>query len=227
MLRLAGYWTNAGKGIGLGKKKLAGGQANIETCPRPGSELLVFLQLLIEQPSRHTRATRIHQVNRLRHIPTLHINTMSGPLLLSFLFPLLAVAQNAGGSELPPPGYNGGYDNPQDPSDAGAEGASKGAFSLSSGALTAIIVVCVVVVLGGSMLTPFRLKVLELTPPQSAQQHYGGSQRRSNGMSEHPSVVPPAALPVAVLPTTASKITRTEEPASVSTRRPRARTPTR
>jgi hypothetical protein len=74
---------------------------------------------------------------------------MNGPLLLSFLFPLLAVAQSAGGSELPPPGYNGGYDNPQDPSDAGAEGASKGAFSLSSGALTAIIVVCVVVVLGG------------------------------------------------------------------------------
>ncbi|KAL6154090.1 hypothetical protein ACJQWK_02059 [Exserohilum turcicum] len=67
---------------------------------------------------------------------------MSGPLLLSSLFPLLVLAQ------LPPPGYNGGSDNPQDPSDAGAAGSSKGAFNLSGGAIAAIIVVAVVVVLG-------------------------------------------------------------------------------
>jgi hypothetical protein len=47
-------------------------------------------------------------------------------------------------------GYNGGDDNPQDPSDAGAAGASKGAFNLSKGGLAAIIVVAVLVgVLGG------------------------------------------------------------------------------
>ncbi|KAF2680869.1 hypothetical protein K458DRAFT_445068 [Lentithecium fluviatile CBS 122367] len=42
-------------------------------------------------------------------------------------------------------GYNGGEDNPQDPSDAGAAGASKGAFNLSKGGLAAIIVVAVLV----------------------------------------------------------------------------------
>ncbi|KAF1829286.1 hypothetical protein BDW02DRAFT_175385 [Decorospora gaudefroyi] len=72
---------------------------------------------------------------------------MSGPLLLSLLFPLLAFAQDSE-TGLPPPGYNGGNDNPQDPSDAGAAGSQKGAFSLSGGALAAIIVVAVVVVLG-------------------------------------------------------------------------------
>ncbi|KAI4643050.1 hypothetical protein J4E93_007119 [Alternaria ventricosa] len=74
---------------------------------------------------------------------------MSRPLLLSFLLPLLALAQDSSsGSELPPPGYNGGSDNPQDPSDAGAAGTQKGAFSLSGGAIAAIIVVAVLVVLG-------------------------------------------------------------------------------
>ncbi|KAF2802783.1 uncharacterized protein BDZ99DRAFT_576650 [Mytilinidion resinicola] len=47
-------------------------------------------------------------------------------------------------------GYNGGTDNPEDPSDAGASGSSQGAFSLSKGALAAIIVVVVVVVIGGA-----------------------------------------------------------------------------
>lgn len=42
-------------------------------------------------------------------------------------------------------GYNGGEDNPQDPSDAGAAGASKGAFNLSKGGLAAIVVVAVLV----------------------------------------------------------------------------------
>lgn len=78
---------------------------------------------------------------------------MSGSLLLSLFLPLLVLAQDSTGSELPPPGYNGGSDNPQDPSDAGAAGASKGAFSLSGGALAAIIVVAVVVVLGSSTST--------------------------------------------------------------------------
>jgi hypothetical protein len=76
---------------------------------------------------------------------------MSRPLLLSFLLPLLALAQDSSsGSELPPAGYNGGNDNPQDPSDAGAAGSQKGAFSLSGGAIAAIIVVAVLVVLGSS-----------------------------------------------------------------------------
>jgi hypothetical protein len=92
----------------------------------------------------------INQSSRPRRIPTLHINTMSGPLLLSFLLPVLALAQDSSGSELPPAGYNGGADNPQDPSDAGAAGSQKGAFSLSGGAIAAIIVVAVVVVLGSS-----------------------------------------------------------------------------
>jgi len=47
-------------------------------------------------------------------------------------------------------GYNGGDDNPQDPSDAGAEGTSKGAFNLSKGGLAAIIVVAVLVGVLGS-----------------------------------------------------------------------------
>jgi hypothetical protein len=47
-------------------------------------------------------------------------------------------------------GYNGGDDNPQDPSDAGAAGASKGAFNLSKGGLAAIVVVAVLVGVVGS-----------------------------------------------------------------------------
>ncbi|OAL52517.1 hypothetical protein IQ07DRAFT_490623, partial [Pyrenochaeta sp. DS3sAY3a] len=67
----------------------------------------------------------------------------------ALLFPLLALAQDTQQSELPPAGYNGGTDNPQDPSDAGAEGTQKGAFSLSSGAIAAISVVAALVVIGG------------------------------------------------------------------------------
>ncbi|KAF1912109.1 hypothetical protein BDU57DRAFT_523474 [Ampelomyces quisqualis] len=67
----------------------------------------------------------------------------------SFLFPLLALAQDSKPSQLPPAQYNGGDDNPPDPSDAGAEGSQKGAFNLSKGALAAIIVVAVIVVIGG------------------------------------------------------------------------------
>lgn len=75
---------------------------------------------------------------------------MSQALFFALLFPLLALAQDTQQSELPPAGYNGGTDNPQDPSDAGAEGAQKGAFSLSSGAIAAISVVAALVVIGGS-----------------------------------------------------------------------------
>ncbi|KAF2870283.1 hypothetical protein BDV95DRAFT_595810 [Massariosphaeria phaeospora] len=75
--------------------------------------------------------------------------------LLFLLLPLLAVAQAATQAAAPPQEttdtrYNGGDDNPPDPSDAGAEGASKGAFNLSKGALAAIIVVVVLVVVGGA-----------------------------------------------------------------------------
>ncbi|KAL5118610.1 hypothetical protein ACEQ8H_003461 [Pleosporales sp. CAS-2024a] len=75
---------------------------------------------------------------------------MSKALFFSVLLPLLVLAQSSSEpSQLPPATYNGGDDNPQDPSDAGAAGSSKGAFTLSSGALAAIIVVAVLVALGG------------------------------------------------------------------------------
>jgi hypothetical protein len=81
---------------------------------------------------------------------------MSRALLLSLLLPLLVLAQDTqSGSELPPAGYNGGFDNPQNSDDAGAEGTSKGAFNLSKGGLVAIIVVAVIVVIGGSTCTKF------------------------------------------------------------------------
>jgi hypothetical protein len=82
---------------------------------------------------------------------------MSRSLLFSFLLPLLALAQESKPSELPPATYNGGDDNPADPSDAGAAGQQKGAFTLSGGALAAIIVVAVIVVIGGSTLYLFEL----------------------------------------------------------------------
>ncbi|KAH7381293.1 hypothetical protein DE146DRAFT_760730 [Phaeosphaeria sp. MPI-PUGE-AT-0046c] len=74
---------------------------------------------------------------------------MSRALLFSCLLPLLVLAQQNEPSQLPPAQYNGGDDNPPDPSDAGAAGTQKGAFNLSKGALAAIIVVAVIVVLGG------------------------------------------------------------------------------
>lgn len=69
-----------------------------------------------------------------------------------FLFAQHAVAQStqqSDGSQLPSAGYNGGDDNPQDPSDAGAAGASKGAFNISKGGLAAIIVVASIVAIIG------------------------------------------------------------------------------
>jgi hypothetical protein len=85
---------------------------------------------------------------------------MSRALFFSLLLPLLALAQDSSsGSELPPAGYNGGSDNPQDSDDAGAAGSSKGAFELSPGALVAIIVVAVIVALGGSTF-PLSISIL-------------------------------------------------------------------
>ncbi|KAF2117228.1 hypothetical protein BDV96DRAFT_598151 [Lophiotrema nucula] len=73
------------------------------------------------------------------------------------LLPLLAFAQDAAPTstaaspqQTPNAGYNGGDDNPLDPDDAGAQGAQKGAFTLSKGALAAIIVVVVLVGVGGA-----------------------------------------------------------------------------
>ena len=59
----------------------------------------------------------------------------------------------------PNTGYNGGDDNPIDPTDAGAAGAQKGGFSLSKGGLAAIIVVISLVVIVGSksLEDPFKL----------------------------------------------------------------------
>ncbi|KAF2494926.1 hypothetical protein BU16DRAFT_51211 [Lophium mytilinum] len=61
-----------------------------------------------------------------------------------------SAAASAAATSAAPAGYNGGNDNPEDPTDAGASGSSQGAFSLSKGALAAIIVVVVVVVVGGA-----------------------------------------------------------------------------
>jgi len=61
-----------------------------------------------------------------------------------------ATSTSQASATAPPAGYNGGNDNPENPTDAGASGSSQGAFSLSKGALAAIIVVVVVVVLGGA-----------------------------------------------------------------------------
>ncbi|KAF2649892.1 hypothetical protein K491DRAFT_771312 [Lophiostoma macrostomum CBS 122681] len=71
---------------------------------------------------------------------------MLAPTILYFLLPLLVVADTQGGNQ----GYNGGDDNPQDPDDAGAQGADKGSFSLSQGGLIAIIVVAVIVAVAGT-----------------------------------------------------------------------------
>jgi len=73
--------------------------------------------------------------------------TMKTIVFSSLFFAAQVLAQ---AQEKPPnTGYNGGEDNPQDPDDAGSEGASKGAFSISKGGLAAIIVVAVLVVIGG------------------------------------------------------------------------------
>jgi hypothetical protein len=79
-------------------------------------------------------------------------------ILLYSLLPLLVLAQETATATQSAPEsqrttntlYNGGDDNPQDPSDAGAAGASNGAFTLSKGGLAAIIVVAVLVAVGGS-----------------------------------------------------------------------------
>lgn len=87
---------------------------------------------------------------------------MSRALFVSILLPLLVLAQYSDQqSELPPAGYNGGTDNPQDPDDAGAAGGTKGAFELSNGGLVAIIVIAVVVVIGGSM-CPTHMYLMEI-----------------------------------------------------------------
>lgn len=78
--------------------------------------------------------------------------TMKTIVFSSLFFAAQVLAQ---AQEKPPnTGYNGGEDNPQDPDDAGSEGASKGAFSISKGGLAAIIVVAVLVVIGGGT-TPY------------------------------------------------------------------------
>lgn len=111
---------------------------------------------LISQPSYDCRTTGnlfayllpVHHATSLHQ----HLAIMSRAFLFSFLLPLLVLAQQQNEpSQLPPAQYNGGDDNPPDPSDAGAAGSQKGAFNLSKGALAAIIVVAVIVVIGGSM----------------------------------------------------------------------------
>ncbi|KAF2713753.1 hypothetical protein K504DRAFT_369120 [Pleomassaria siparia CBS 279.74] len=79
-------------------------------------------------------------------------------LLLYLLLPLFVLAQSTASAtqdaptsqRTPNTGYNGGDDNPQDPNDAGAAGASQDAFSLSKGGMAAIIIVVVIVAVGGA-----------------------------------------------------------------------------
>lgn len=86
-------------------------------------------------------------------------------LLVGLVLAHKVVAQDSTSSEntdtaahTPNTGYNGGEDNPVDPSDAGAAGAQKGGFTLSKGGLAAIIVVIgLVVVLGISSAVLFWL----------------------------------------------------------------------
>jgi hypothetical protein len=138
------------------------------------------------------------------------------------LTPLFALAQE---SQLPPAQYNGGDDNPPDPSDAGASGSQKDAFNLSKGALAAIIVVAVIVILGGSTLhrKPPSRTDHKLTKTQSAQQHSGGSQRSANGTSGHRFAEPRAASQAVATRTTSRIVRATEERVCVSTRRRRER----
>jgi hypothetical protein len=142
---------------------------------------------------------------------------MSRALLFSLLLPLLVLADQSQPSQLPPAQYNGGDDNPPDPSDAGAEGSQKGAFNLSKGALAAIIVVAVIVVIGGSMLQLCDFNMwITTNVAQLVPQLCGGLLRSDNGMSDNQF----AALRVASLavPTqTTSKTARIEEPVFVST----------
>jgi hypothetical protein len=142
---------------------------------------------------------------------------MSRALLLSCLLPLLVLADQSKPSQLPPAQYNGGDDNPPDPSDAGAEGSQKGAFNLSNGALAAIIVVAVIVVIGGSM-SPHDLcelrKVSNIV--QLVLRLYGGLLRSDNGTFDNQFAAPPVVSLVAATQTT-SKTAKTEEPAFVST----------
>ncbi|KAH9879652.1 hypothetical protein IAQ61_001471 [Plenodomus lingam] len=140
-------------------------------------------------------------------------------LLLACALPLLAFAQESG-SNLPPPGYNGGTDNPQDPSDAGAAGSAKAAFSLSGGAMAAIVVVAVVVVVGGSTFHKSPLIHINKanTTPQSHQPFSGGLPKNANGTSASPFAAHLVVSPVAPLPTTPNRLAKTGEQVSVSTR---------
>lgn len=110
---------------------------------------------LISLPSHDPRTTCSTACAAV--LPSYHRSfvNMDQALFFSLLLPLLALAQNSSsGSELPPAGYNGGSNSPQNADDAGAAGSSNGAFELSSGGLIAIIVVAVIVVIGGSTFTP-------------------------------------------------------------------------
>lgn len=94
------------------------------------------------------------------------------------------------GAQTPNTGYNGGDDNPKDPTEAGAAGTQQGGFSLSKGGLAAIIVVIsLVVVLGGKISLPYPQSPI-LTRVQPPRQSSFGSRRSANGMSASPCVAP-------------------------------------
>ena len=92
------------------------------------------------------------------------------------LLPLLALAQETATQvatatqsaptavRTPNTGYNGGEDNPMNPDDAGAAGASKGDFTLSKGGLAAIIIVAVLVAVGGGKCASIQFNKIMANP---------------------------------------------------------------
>ncbi|OCL14934.1 hypothetical protein AOQ84DRAFT_384396 [Glonium stellatum] len=94
----------------------------------------------------------------------------------------LAAASAAATTQPADQGYNGGSDNPVDPNTAGASGSSSGAFSLSKGALAAIITVVVLVVVGG--IASVTLFYLAKKRQWDVRQSFRRASRRLTGRSD-------------------------------------------
>ncbi len=137
---------------------------------------------------------------------------MSRVLLFSCLLPLLTLAQGDNSQQ-------GGGDNPQSPSDAGATGTQTGAFSLSTGAVVAIAVIAsIVVVVGGKheSVCLYRSNSM-LIMSKLAQRSCFGSRKSDNGTFGNLFVVPLVVSLAAQQPTQTRKIATTGEQAFDST----------
>ena len=125
--------------------------------------------------------------------------TSTGTVQVTHKATLTAASSAAATTQPADQGYNGGSNNPVDPSTAGASGSSSGAFSLSKGALAAIITVVVIVAVGGSKFEHIwssseaqRLNLAQLPPLPSST-----LPKSVNGTSVNPSAALPAVLQVA------------------------------